>query len=179
MTEAALVVPVVARHVTEAYVRAFLVSSFVSQLAPCDCCAATRRFKTGHSIEQPARWRRSARLGDRFDGFPIEVGIASRPRVNFGLTNLTAEATARLLGARLLSSLISGAALRADEYHGDRWVHSQSRIGAIWNLGETTDTALRNLVTVCRTRKPTRPSSWFVGLPLTSPFKTNSFMLCP
>jgi hypothetical protein len=74
------------------------------------------------------------RLGQRFDGLPTDVRIVARPRVNFGLANLAAEAAARLLGARFLNGLISRAALWADEHHSDRFVHFQTRIGAVWKL---------------------------------------------
>ena len=97
--------------------------------------------RIGHSpnqitllIETSARWRFSNRLGHRFDGLPTDVRIVAGPRVNFGLANLTAEAAACLLGAGVLSSLISCAALWADEHHSDTLVHFQTRIGAGWKL---------------------------------------------
>jgi len=82
-------------------------------------------------IESSARWRFSNRLGHRFDGLPTDVRIVARPGVNFGSANLTAEFVVGLLGEGFLSSLISRAALWADEYYGDGLTHFQTRIGAV------------------------------------------------
>lgn len=61
---------------------------------------------------------------------PVEICVVAAPNVNFGLANLTMEAATRLFNPMLLNSLVTRAALRADEYYGDWWAHSQTRIGA-------------------------------------------------
>lgn len=86
--------------------------------------AAASAPRVRPSTKTPARRRRARRLGQCLDRLPVKINIAVGPSEDVGLANFTTKVARTDRGPGFLDSVISRAALRADEDYRHGRKHS-------------------------------------------------------